>query len=413
MWRLNTRRGGSGRHGGAVAKARGRLPLFLDERTDLRSYRRKVKEKNGATRKNHKNFSRLSSLVSRLFSIFTRTMSEAIDNVKQAFDAELAQTDLTNQEAVNNLRVKYLGKKGAVTDLMKQMGSLSAEERPAYGKLVNELKVAVSEAIDKAIETANQAALQKKLESGFVDTTLPGAGIPAGSTHPLYDVREEIIDFFSQMGFEVDFGRDIETDWYNFEALNTPPDHPSRDMQDTFYVDDKVMLRTHTSGTQIHYMETHKPPFRMIAPGHVFRVDNDATHAPMFQQCEGLVVDENISFADLKGVLQVFMNKLFGEGVKTRFRPSFFPFTEPSAEMDVSCVFCGGKGCRRCKGTGWMEIGGCGSVDPNVFKNCGIDSEKYTGFAFGFGLDRIAMLRHAIPEIGLLTSNDQRFLSQF
>ena len=350
---------------------------------------------------------------SRYFSKFRRTMSEAINNVKQAFDAELAQTDLTNQEAVNNLRVKYLGKKGAVTDLMKQMGSLSAEERPAYGKLVNELKVAVSEAIDKAIETANEAALQKKLASGAVDITLPGAGIAAGSTHPLYDVREEIIDFFAQMGFDVDFGRDIETDWYNFEALNTPPDHPSRDMQDTFYVDNKVMLRTHTSGTQIHYMETHKPPFRMIAPGHVFRVDNDATHAPMFQQCEGLVVDENISFADLKGVLQVFMNKLFGAGVKTRFRPSFFPFTEPSAEMDVSCVFCGGKGCRRCKGTGWMEIGGCGSVDPNVFKNCGIDSEKYTGFAFGFGLDRIAMLRHEIPEIGLLTANDQRFLSQF
>ena len=348
-----------------------------------------------------------------VFSKFRRTMSEAINNVKQAFDAELAQTDLTNQEAVNNLRVKYLGKKGAVTDLMKQMGSLSAEERPAYGKLVNELKVAVSEAIDKAIETANEAALQKKLASGAVDITLPGAGIAAGSTHPLYDVREEIIDFFAQMGFDVDFGRDIETDWYNFEALNTPPDHPSRDMQDTFYVDNKVMLRTHTSGTQIHYMETHKPPFRMIAPGHVFRVDNDATHAPMFQQCEGLVVDENISFADLKGVLQVFMNKLFGAGVKTRFRPSFFPFTEPSAEMDVSCVFCGGKGCRRCKGTGWMEIGGCGSVDPNVFKNCGIDAEKFTGFAFGFGLDRIAMLRHEIPEIGLLTANDQRFLSQF
>ncbi len=349
----------------------------------------------------------------QFFSKFRRTMSEAINNVKQAFDAELAQTDLTNQEAVNNLRVKYLGKKGVVTDLMKQMGTLSAEERPAYGKLVNELKVAVSEAIDKAIETANEAALQKKLASGAVDITLPGAGIAAGSTHPLYDVREEIIDFFAQMGFDVDFGRDIETDWYNFEALNTPPDHPSRDMQDTFYVDNKVMLRTHTSGTQIHYMETHKPPFRMIAPGHVFRVDNDATHAPMFQQCEGLVVDENISFADLKGVLQVFMNKLFGAGVKTRFRPSFFPFTEPSAEMDVSCVFCGGKGCRRCKGTGWMEIGGCGSVDPNVFKNCGIDSEKYTGFAFGFGLDRIAMLRHEIPEIGLLTANDQRFLSQF
>ncbi|MCF0216021.1 MAG: phenylalanine--tRNA ligase subunit alpha [Fibrobacteraceae bacterium] len=340
-------------------------------------------------------------------------MSEAINNVKSAFDAELAQTDLTNQEAVNNLRVKYLGKKGLVTDLLKQMGSLSAEERPAYGKLVNELKAQVSEAIDEAIAKANEATLAKKIASGNVDISLPGSGIPAGSTHPLYDVREEIISFFSQMGFEVDFGRDIETDWYNFEALNTPPDHPSRDMQDTFYVDDKVMLRTHTSGTQIHYMETHKPPFRMIAPGHVFRVDNDATHAPMFQQCEGLVVDENISFAHLKGVLQVFMNKLFGPSVKTRFRPSFFPFTEPSAEMDVSCVFCGGEGCRRCKGTGWMEIGGCGSVDPNVFKNCGIDGEKYTGFAFGFGLDRIAMLRHAIPEIGLLTGNDQRFLDQF
>jgi len=340
-------------------------------------------------------------------------MSEAILKVNDAFAKELAETPLGSREAVDTLRVKYLGKKGLVTDLLKQMGSLPAEERPAFGKLVNELKAAVAEKIDAALAEADKKALESKLASGWVDVSLPGDGIPAGSTHPLYDVREEIIDFFAQMGFAVDLGRDIETDWYNFEALNTPPDHPSRDMQDTFYLRDKVMLRTHTSGTQIHYMETHKPPFHMIAPGHVFRVDSDATHAPMFQQCEGLVVDENISFAQLKGILQIFMNKLFGEGVKTRFRPSFFPFTEPSAEMDVSCVFCGGEGCRRCKGTGWMEIGGCGSVDPNVFKNCGIDSEKYTGFAFGFGLDRIAMLRHAIPEIGLLTANDQRFLSQF
>ena len=340
-------------------------------------------------------------------------MSESISKLKQEFEAELATLNLTDREAIDAIRIKYLGKKGLVTELLKQMGSLPGEERPAYGKKVNDLKEFVSEAIDLALETSAQAALAKKLASGGIDISLPENGLSAGSTHPLYDVREEIIDFFAHMGFEVDFGRDIETDWYNFEALNTPPDHPSRDMQDTFYLADKVMLRTHTSGTQIHYMETHQPPFRMIAPGHVFRVDSDATHAPMFQQIEGLVVDENITFAQLKGVLQVFMNKLFGDGVKTRFRPSFFPFTEPSAEMDVSCVFCDGAGCRRCKGTGWMEIGGCGSVDPNVFINCGIDPEKYTGFAFGFGLDRIAMLRHAIPEIGLLTGNDQRFLAQF
>ena len=340
-------------------------------------------------------------------------MSEAISQVKAQFDAELSQTSMTDAQAVDALRVKYLGKKGLVTELLKQMGGLSAEERPAYGKLVNELKVVVNEAIEAALETARAAELERKLSGGWVDITLPGDGVPAGSTHPLYDVREEVIDIFAQMGFHVDLGRDIETDWYNFEALNTPPDHPSRDMQDTFYLDSKVMLRTHTSGTQIHYMESHKPPFRMIAPGHVFRVDSDATHAPMFQQCEGLVVDENITFAQLKGLLAIFAKRLFGENVKTRFRPSFFPFTEPSAEVDVSCVFCGGSGCRRCKGTGWMEIGGCGSVDPNVFKNVGIDGERYTGFAFGFGLDRIAMLRYQIPEIGLLTANDQRFLKQF
>ncbi len=340
-------------------------------------------------------------------------INEAISSVRKEFEAELPSVDLSSLETVNAFRVKYLGKKGSVTELLKQMGKLPAEERPAYGKDVNELKEFVAAQIENALAAAAEHALEAKLAAGSVDISLPGDGIPAGSTHPLYDVREEIIDFFAHMGFAVDLGRDIETDWYNFEALNTPPDHPSRDMQDTFYLADKVMLRTHTSGTQIHYMETHKPPFRMIAPGHVFRVDSDATHAPMFQQCEGLVVDENISFSQLKGILQLFMNQLFGEGVKTRFRPSFFPFTEPSAEMDVSCVFCGGTGCRRCKGTGWMELGGCGSVDPNVFKNCGIDPEKYTGFAFGFGLDRIAMLRHAIPEIGLLTSNDQRFLNQF
>lgn len=340
-------------------------------------------------------------------------MSQAMESLKAQFDAELAATPLTDPVAVDALRVKYLGKKGLVTDLLKLMGGLPAEERPAYGKKVNDLKAVVDSAIEGALATAREADLERKLNSGWTDISLPGDGVPAGSTHPLYDLREEIIDFFQGMGFHVETGRDIETDWYNFEALNTPPDHPSRDMQDTFYLDKKVMLRTHTSGTQIHYMETHKPPFRMIAPGHVFRVDSDATHAPMFQQVEGLVVDRNITFAHLKGLLFLWAQRLFGANVKMRFRPSFFPFTEPSAEMDISCVFCGGAGCRRCKHTGWMEIGGCGCVDPNVFRNVGIDSEEFTGFAFGFGLDRIAMLRYQIPEIGLLTANDQRFLKQF
>ncbi|NLB63727.1 MAG: phenylalanine--tRNA ligase subunit alpha [Fibrobacter sp.] len=329
------------------------------------------------------------------------------------FNTELSDTDVSSTVAVDALRVKFLGRKGLVTGLMRNMGALSAEERPAYGKRVNELKQEVEASLEAAIEQARLAELERKLNSGWTDISLPGNGLGSGSLHPLYEIREEIIDFFMNMGFHVETGRDIETDWYNFEALNTPPDHPSRDMQDTFYVADKVMLRTHTSGTQIHYMEDNKPPLRMIAPGHVYRVDSDATHAPMFQQVEGLVVDKDISFAHLKGLLFLWAQHLFGDKVKTRFRPSFFPFTEPSAEMDISCVFCQGKGCRRCKNTGWMEIGGCGSVDPIVLKNVNIDPEVYTGFAFGFGLDRIAMLRYAIPEIGLLTSNDQRFLRQF
>ncbi|MDR2555909.1 MAG: phenylalanine--tRNA ligase subunit alpha [Fibromonadaceae bacterium] len=340
-------------------------------------------------------------------------MQSKISEVKEQFEKELSQTDLSDEQAVENLRLKYLGKKGLLTDLLKGMGTLSAEEKPLFGKLVNELKAEVTDAIENAKEKASEAAMGKKLIASRLDISLPGEGYKHGSTHPLYDIREEVIDFFANMGFHVDLGRDIETDWYNFEALNTPKDHPSRDMQDTFYLSQNAMLRTHTSGTQIHYMEAHKPPIRMVALGHVFRVDADATHAPMFQQCEGLVVDETITFAQLKGMMALFAKKFFGENAKTRFRPSFFPFTEPSAELDVSCVFCDGKGCRRCKGTGWMEIGGCGSVDPAVFENVSIDSEKYTGFAFGFGLDRIAMLRHHIPEISLLTSNDQRFLEQF
>jgi len=340
-------------------------------------------------------------------------MQTQISELREQFQGEISQANLNDEATVESLRLKYLGKKGLVTELLKGMGSLNAEERPLFGKQVNELKTEVLEAIEQAKEKANVFAMAQKLSVGKIDISLPGTGYLHGSTHPLYDIREEIIDFFANMGFHVDLGRDVETDWYNFDALNSPKDHPSRDMQDTFYLSQNAVLRTQTSGTQIHYMETHKPPIRMIAPGHVFRVDADATHAPMFQQCEGLVVDENITFAQLKGTLALFVQYLFGKNAKTRFRPSFFPFTEPSAELDVSCVFCEGKGCRRCKGTGWMEIGGCGSVHPAVFGNVGIDAEKYTGFAFGFGLDRIAMLRHHIPEISLLTSNDQRFLEQF
>jgi len=337
----------------------------------------------------------------------------AIEEVKQQFEEELKALDAADAKAVDEFRVRFTGKKGLITALMKQMGSLSPEERPEYGKLVNVLKKDAEARISELVAQASQAALQAELESGWEDISLPGQGIPSGNLHPIYQVRDEIIDFFHGLGFSIANEREIETDWYNFEALNIPQDHPSRDMQDTFYVDDKVMLRTHTSGTQIHVMENQEPPIRIIAPGHVYRVDYDATHAPMFQQVEALVIDKDITFAHLKGLLYLWAQNMFGKDVKLRFRPSFFPFTEPSAEMDVSCVFCGGTGCRRCSNTGWMEIGGCGSVDPNVFDNAGIDSEKYTGFAFGFGIDRIAMLRYQIPDIGMLTGNDMRFLRQF
>jgi phenylalanyl-tRNA synthetase alpha chain len=337
----------------------------------------------------------------------------SIEEMKQQFEQELAQLQSDDVRLVEEFRVRFIGKKGLVTGLMRQMGSLAVEERPEFGKKVNVLKDYVEQRIAVLREQASQKALEQQLSQSGADISLPATRIKSGGMNPLQIVRDEIIDFFYGMGFQVEYGREIETDWYNFEALNIPPSHPSRDMQDTFYIDAQALLRTHTSGTQIHVMENQEPPIRIIAPGHVYRVDADATHAPMFQQVEALVVDEGISFAHLKGILFLWAQSLFGDKVKIRFRPSFFPFTEPSAEMDISCVFCGGSGCRRCKQTGWMEIGGCGSVDPNVLNAVGIDSEKYTGFAFGFGIDRIAMLRYQIPEIGLLTGNDQRFLEQF
>ncbi len=336
----------------------------------------------------------------------------SFDEIWQQFQSEVVEAGL-DLKIVESLRVKFLGKKGLVTGLMKKMGALSAEERPAYGQQVNTLKQKIDEAVQELTQKAKEALLSKELEEGYLDVTLPGKGAGAGVFHPLLEVREQMIEFFRGLGFSLEEGREIETDFYNFKALNIPEDHPARDMQDTFYVRPDVVLRTQTSGVQIHVMEEQKPPIRMIAPGVVYRVDSDATHAPMFQQLEGLVVDENISFAQLKAILLLWAKEFFGEGTDVRFRPSFFPFTEPSAELDITCFNCGGDGCGKCSQTGWIEIGGCGSVDPAVFENVGIDPEKYTGFAFGFGIDRIAMIKYKIPEIGLLTANDNRFFRQF
>lgn len=338
----------------------------------------------------------------------------AIEEMKSQFQSELAE--LGNQPTlreVEDFKIKFLGKKGLITGLMKQMGSISNEERPAFGKEVNILKKEADESIKSLLAAAEEAKLAAELAAGYEDVSLPGNGIMAGALHPLNVVRDQIIDFFRGLGFAVERGREVETDFYNFEALNIPWDHPARDSHDTFYVDQDVVLRTQTSNVQIHVMQNQTPPIRMIAPGHVYRVDSDATHAPMFQQVEGLVVDENITFAQLKGMLFLWAKDLFGENTNLRFRPHFFPFTEPSAEMDITCFQCGGKGCRKCSNTGWMEIGGCGSVDPAVFEKVGLDPEKYTGFAFGFGIDRITMVKYKIPEIGLLTGNDNRFLKQF
>lgn len=340
-------------------------------------------------------------------------MNQNFDELWQQFQADLEASPSGDVRAADELRVKYLGKKGLVSGLTRVMGTLSPEERPLYGKAVNDLKDKVEAAIQDRLEAAKAAALEASLQSGYVDVTLPGRGLPAGTLHPLYQVRDHMIDFFTGLGFSLETGREVETDWYNFEALNIPADHPARDMQDTFYVNPGIVLRTQTSGVQVHVMEKQAPPIRMIAPGHVYRVDSDATHAPMFQQLEGLVVDKDISFAHLKGILLLWAREFFGANTGVRFRPSFFPFTEPSAEIDITCFNCGGDGCRTCKGTGWIEIGGCGSVDPAVLANVGIDSEEYTGFAFGFGIDRIAMIKYKIPEIGLLTGNDHRFLRQF
>ena len=316
--------------------------------------------------------------------------------------------------ALEQLRVSVMGKKGELTQILRGMGSLPAEERPAMGQLVNQTRAALEQAMEERLQVLSEMDKQKRLEQEKIDVTLPGKTRSAGSLHPMNVVLSDLLDIFTGMGFEVVEGPEVEFDHYNFELLNLPKNHPARDAQDTFYIEDNIVLRTHTSPVQARIMTTRKPPIRIVCPGRVYRADEvDATHSPVFHQMEGLVIDENVSIGDLKGTLDTFARKLYGEGVTTRFRPSFFPFTEPSAEVDVTCAACKGKGCRMCKGTGWIEVLGAGMVNPKVLEMCGIDPTKYSGFAFGMGIERLTILKYNVPDMRYLYENDLRFLSQF
>jgi phenylalanyl-tRNA synthetase alpha chain len=315
--------------------------------------------------------------------------------------------------ALEETRVRWLGKKGTLTEQLKALGSLPADQRPAAGARINEAKEKLQAAIEARREALGRAAIELELTAGRIDVTLPGRGEEAGGLHPLTRARERIEMLFRRAGFEVASGPEIEDDFHNFEALNIPRDHPARALHDTFYFPDGRLLRTHTSPVQIRSLLQHGAPIALIAPGRVYRRDSDMTHAPMFHQLEGLVVDENVSFANMKAALHGFLQAFFERDLQMRLRPSYFPFTEPSAEVDMSCVFCDGKGCRTCKQTGWLEISGCGMVHPNVLKASGVDSERYTGYAFGAGIDRLAMLRYGVNDLRLFFENDLRFLKQF
>ena len=339
-------------------------------------------------------------------------MKQQLETIRQT--AKKAILECENERAIEEIRVKYLGKKGELTAILKQMGSLSAEERPVMGQLVNEAKQKLEELISQKSNELKAKATELKLKAETVDITMPAKVKKQGKLHPLNTVLNDMIDIFQSMGFDVLDGPEVETDHYNFECLNVPADHPARDMQDTFYLGENLLLRTQTSAAQIRTMETRKPPIRVICPGRVFRADEvDATHSPVFHQIEGLVVDKGITMCDLKGVLEQFAREIYGPDTKVKFRPSFFPFTEPSVEVDVTCSECGGNGCRVCKGSGWIEILGAGMVHPNVLRSCGIDPDIYSGFAFGIGLDRLTTTRYKISDIRLLFENDKRFLEQF
>lgn len=330
--------------------------------------------------------------------------------VSQALEAVQRTEDIN---ALEQIRVQYLGKKGELTQVMKTLGDLPAEERPKVGALINVAKERVQDALNTRKAALEQAALSAKLAAERIDVTLPGRGQVSGGLHPVTRTLERVEQFFTHIGYSVAEGPEVEDDYHNFEALNIPGHHPARAMHDTFYFDAHTLLRTHTSPVQIRVMEQGEAPFRIIAPGRVYRCDSDLTHTPMFHQVEGLLVDENVSFADLKGTLDEFLRNFFEQDLKVRFRPSYFPFTEPSAEVDIECVHCRGKGCRVCKQSGWLEVLGCGMVHPQVFRNVGIDSERYTGYAFGLGVERLAMLRYGVNDLRMFFENDLRFLRQF
>jgi phenylalanyl-tRNA synthetase alpha chain len=316
-------------------------------------------------------------------------------------------------DAVLQVKTKYLGRKGEVASLLKELGALSPEERKKAGEAINAVKATLEEAFDAKAASLEADGRAERLSRERIDVTLPGRCIRPGRSHPVTQVMEEIEEIFSGLGFDVAEGPEVELDYYNFEALNLPKDHPARDMQDTFYVSGDVLLRTHTSPVQIRVMEKERPPLRVIAPGTVYRRDSDITHTPMFHQVEGFMVDKGVTFSNLKGVLTHFLHSLFGDKTDIRFRPSFFPFTEPSAEIDIRCVICGGSGCRVCKGSGWIEILGAGMIHPEVFRSVKYDPEEYTGFAFGLGMERIAMLKFGIEDIRMFFESDLRFLRQF
>lgn len=337
--------------------------------------------------------------------------------LKELQDEALALIEQASDlKSLNDVRVAYLGKKGPITEVLRGMGKLTPEERPKMGALVNEVRESIAERIEQKHESLEQEAVEKQLAAETIDVTLPGRPVRSGSSHPLTQIVEEIEDLFIAMGYRVAEGPEVEQDYYNFEALNLPKGHPARDMQDSFYITEDILLRTHTSPVQARTMEKHegKGPVKIICPGKVYRRDNDdATHSHQFTQIEGLVVDENITMSDLKGTLEVFAKRMFGSDREIRLRPSFFPFTEPSVEMDISCKICSGEGCSVCKQTGWIEILGAGMVHPNVLKMAGFDPQKYTGFAFGMGPERIAMLKYGIDDIRHFYTNDIRFLKQF
>lgn len=314
---------------------------------------------------------------------------------------------------IEQLRVEYLGKKGLISDLLSQIAQVAPADRPQFGKFVNEAKQQAARALDERYAVLQKDELLRRYRSEALDISLPGRRRTWGHAHPLTQVLQEILGIFQSLSFTIADGPEVESDYYNFEALNIPKDHPARDMQDTFYVQGGNLLRTHTSPVQIHVMEKAKPPMRVVSGGKVYRRDDDITHSPMFHQVEGFLVDENISMADLKGILTLFLSRMFDPKIKIRFRPSFFPFTEPSAEVDISCILCGAKGCRVCSNTGWLEILGAGMIHPAVFKAVGYDREKWSGFAFGMGVERIAMLKYGVGDIRLFYENDQRFLKQF